>query len=206
MPGSWASLPSRRICSSPRARRRRCWCSCTPSAAANTCRCRWRWPRPAITSSLLQQPLPGRGLRVADGEGGGRPGRLHPRRQGAAGLRARGAGRLERRRLAVRFLPGRGRVAQRQVHPGRRALRPGPGPADPRRRADAAGGPRQPRGDAHREPRRLPPRRVRPRAPQPRAGPLRSAQPEPPALRRRLRRALPRRADRAQPPHHRLGA
>src|SRR3546814_8894854 len=56
---------------------------------------------------LLQQPLSGCRLRVADGESRDRSRRMHSRCEEPARLRARRARRLERRRLAVGVLPGR---------------------------------------------------------------------------------------------------
>jgi hypothetical protein len=76
----------------------------------------------------------------------------------------------------------------------------------PRRRHHAHGRAREPLGDAHGMDGCVHHQRARPERTRSRAGPLLRREPQPAALFRRLPRALSRRATRAQPPHHGLGA
>ena len=112
---------------------------------------------------LLQQPVPRHRLRAADGEGRRGPRRVHQGRQEPARLLQGGAGRLERRRLAVGVLPAAGSAPDGDREPVRRRPRPDQAGSDPRRRHHAARRPHQPARHAHRVARRVHPRRVRSR-------------------------------------------
>ena len=132
-------------------------------------------------------------------------GECHQGRQEPAGLLEGGAGRLERRRLAVDVLPAAGAEPDRHREPVRRRTRPHRARADPGRRHHAAGRPHQPARHADRMAGRLDPRRVRPHQARPRTRPLQPRQPQPAAVHRRVPGPLPPGPDRPQPANHRVG-
>ena len=134
-----------------------------------------------------------------------RPGGVHPRCQGAPRLRARRPGGLVGGRLALPLLSAAGGAPDAPVDAERRSTRPHHRRLAGRRRRHAAGGARQPARHADGMDRPVDHRRAAAVRARFRSQPLRSREPEPTAVHARVRGALSRRADRAQPAHHGLG-
>ena len=184
----------------------RCSSSCIRPRRCSCCRCRWRWPMPGCTfcarpaatrrttAPLIMEKV------VYD------LGQYVRHAREALGLREGGAGRLVGRRFAVAVLPGAGRTSR--PSPTRRPAtrRPDRGGPAARRRRDLHRRAPEPRRDADRMARPVGDGRARSGQARSRARHLCAGRARTSRRSRRNSCALPRRADRAQPQDHELGA